>query len=51
MGETTDYCPFLVHRKTVLTVRSPDGKQRALRIFGSMLEQDRRYKIFSFVTD
>lgn len=51
VGDTTDYGPFQVHRDTVLTVRAPDGKRGTLRIFGSMLEQEGRYKIFSFVTD
>lgn len=51
VGETTDYGPFQVHRETVLTVSAPDGARGALRIFGSMLEQDGRYQIFSFVTD
>ena len=51
VGETTDYGPFRVHRDTVLTVRTPDGDRGTLRIFGSMLEQQGRYQIFSFVTD
>ena len=51
VGETTDYGPFQVHRETVLTVRAPDGERGTLRIFGSLLEQDGRYQIFSFVTD
>ena len=51
VGETTDYGPFRVHREAVLTVRAPDGERGTLRIFGSILEQDGRYKIFSFVTD
>ncbi len=51
VGETTDYGPFQVHRETVLTVSAPDGERGTLRIFGSMLEQEGRYKIFSFVTD
>ena len=50
-GETTDYGAFRVHRETVLTVRDPDGERAALRIFGSMLEREGRYRIFSFVTD
>ena len=51
VGETTDYGPFRVHREAVLTVRAPDGERATLRIFGSMLEQDGRYRILSFVTD
>ena len=51
VGETTDYGPFRVRRETVLTVERPDGGRGTLRLFGSMLEQDGRYQIFSFVTD
>ena len=51
VGETTDYGPFQVHRETVLTVSTPDGERGTLRVFGSMLEQDGHYQIFSFVTD
>ena len=51
LGETTDYGAFRVHRETVLTVRTPEGDQRVMRLFGSMIEQDGRYKIYSFVVD
>ena len=50
-GETTDYGAFRVHRETALAVRLPDGKRSVVRVFGSMIEQDGRFKIFSFVTD
>ncbi len=50
-GETTDYGPFRVHRQTTLTVRRPGGQQAVVQLFGSMIEQDGRFKIFSFVTD
>lgn len=51
LGETTDYGSYRVHRKTALTVRTPEGGQRVVRLFGSMIERAGRYKIFSFVTD
>lgn len=51
LGETTDYGAFRVHRETVLTVRTPGGDRRVIRLFGSMIEQDRRYKLYSFVVD
>lgn len=51
VGETTDYGQFRIHRETVLTVRASDGQRGTLRLFGSMLEQQGRYQIFSFVTD
>ncbi len=51
LGETTDYGGFLVHRETALTVRRGGGEPEVVRLFGSMIEQDGRFKIFSFVTD
>lgn len=51
LGETTDYGSYRVHRKTALTVRTPEGRQRVVRLFGSMIERAGRYQIFSFVTD
>lgn len=51
LGETTDYHSYRVHRKTALTVRTPEGGRRVVRLFGSMIERGGRYKIFSFVTD
>lgn len=50
-GESTDYGPIRVHRETRLTVIDEFGRLYNLRLFGSMLEADGRYKVFSFVTD
>ena len=50
-GGTTDYGPFKVHRKSQLTVRDDDGTDRHLRVFGSVLEQGGRFKVFSYVVD
>jgi len=50
-GETTDYGDFLVHRDSRLVVRSPDGVERAVRLFGAILERDGAFKIYSFIVD
>jgi len=50
-GETTDYATFSVHRETWLVVRNEEGRRGRLQLFGSMIERDGRYKLFSFVTD
>lgn len=48
---TTPYKTFVVHRKAVVTVRDGAGAQTDLRLFGSVIEQGGRFKVFSFVTD
>jgi hypothetical protein len=50
-GETTTYRSYVVHRKAELIVREADGHEDRLRLFGSVLERDGRYKLFSFVVD
>lgn len=50
-GETTRYDTYQVHRDSLLVVRDPEGAQRELRLFGSMLEKDGGWKIYSFVVD
>jgi hypothetical protein len=50
-GETTDYETFRVRRRSVLRVRTGDGRVQRLRVFGSMIELDRRVKVFSYVVD
>lgn len=49
-GETTDYGRFRVHRKTTLDLKGPKGAQ-TLKLFGSMIESDGHWKIYSFVVD
>lgn len=51
LGETTDYGPFRVHRDTVLTVLDSEGTRSVARLFGGMVEQGGRFKIYSFVVD
>lgn len=50
-GETTRYGALTIHRESVLTVTDLQGRPATLRLFGSMLERDGRYKVFSYVTD
>jgi hypothetical protein len=50
-GETTDYETHRVRRKSVVVVKTGDGKETRARWFGSIIEQDGRYKVFSYVVD
>jgi hypothetical protein len=50
-GQTTDYRTFRVHRDSVVTLRDKRGRQASRRLFGSMIEQRGRYKVFSYVVD
>jgi hypothetical protein len=50
-GDTTRYPSYTVHRETTLRVRDDAGVQHDLRLFGSSVEKDRTWKIFSFVVD
>lgn len=50
-GDTSRHETFAVHRGTQLVVRGADGSERRLALFGSLLERDGRYKIFSYVTE
>jgi hypothetical protein len=49
-GGTTQYRTYLVHRETELTVRDATGESR-VQLFGSVLEKDGRFKVFSYVVD
>ena len=50
-GETTDYGAYRVHRRSVVTVRDAAGRQEMIRVFGSLIEQNGRYRVFSYVVD
>jgi hypothetical protein len=50
-GRSTPYGSFTVHRDVTLDVVDDAGVRGQLRVFGSLLERDGRWKIFSFVTD
>jgi hypothetical protein len=50
-GETTDYETFRVRRDSVVVLRTPGGGESRHRLFGSMIEESGRYKVFSYVVD
>ena len=50
-GDTTDYETYRIFRKSVVTLRDRDGQVTRARIFGSLIEQDGRYKVFSYLVD
>lgn len=50
-GETTRYPASTVRRKTVVTVQDSTGAIADLRLFGSAIEHDGSWKVFSYVTD
>jgi hypothetical protein len=47
----TDYRAYRVHRETTLRVRDSSGAERNLRVFGSLLEKDGAWKVFSYVVE
>jgi hypothetical protein len=50
-GESTRYGSSLVHRDTVLVVHRRDGVDERVRLYGSTLEKDGAFKVFSYVVD
>lgn len=46
-----DYGSYRIHPESRLAVRGPSGEATTLRLFGSVIEQDGRFKIYGFVTD
>jgi hypothetical protein len=51
-GGATAYRTFVVHRKPRLVVKElPSGPKRNLAVFGSVIECDGRYKLFSYVVN
>ncbi len=50
-GATTDYGRYRVRRESVVTLRDRDDRETTGRLFGSMIEMDGRYKVFSYVVD
>lgn len=50
-GETTDYGAYRVHRRSVVTLRDGAGRLETTRVFGSLIEQGGRYRVFSYVVD
>jgi hypothetical protein len=49
-GET-EYRSYTVHRETTLTVVDGTGRQAHVRLFGSLVEKDGAWKVFSYVVD
>jgi len=49
-GEVTPYQSYTVHRDSVFVVRTADGATQDVRLCGSMVEQEGRWKVFSYVT-
>ncbi|MCG6920368.1 MAG: hypothetical protein LJF15_04675 [Acidobacteria bacterium] len=51
-GGQTAYQTFVVHREPMLRLRDRrTGEEREMALFGSLLEHDGRYKLFSFNID
>ena len=50
-GESTPYETFTVHRDSRLRIRDPEGAERHVRLFGSVLQRGGEYKLFSYVVD
>jgi hypothetical protein len=50
-GETTRYPSYTVYRETVLKVRDDQAIEADLRVFGSSVEKDDTWKVFSYVVD
>jgi hypothetical protein len=50
-GGITEYAGFRVHRDALLEVGDGAGAELELRLFGSAIEMDGRWKVFSFNTD
>lgn len=48
-GGTQRYGDYAVHGGATFVVRDDSGGEAALRLFGSVLEKDGRFKVFSFV--
>jgi len=47
-GETTPYQSFKVHRDARLVVRDEEGQVESVNFFGSIIEWNGRYKLFSY---
>ncbi len=47
----TDYDTFTVHRDARVKIRLDDGREEWLDLFGSVMEREGKYKLFSYVTD
>jgi hypothetical protein len=50
-GDTTQHETYSVSRKTHLVVRGESGEERTVRLFGSVIRQDGRSKVYSYIID
>ena len=50
-GETTSAADYTVSRKTYLVVKDEGGEQKTIRVFGSIIRQDGRSKVYSYIQD
>ena len=50
-GDTTEHETYSVSRKTHLVVRDESGEERTVRLFGSVIRQDGRSKVYSYIID
>lgn len=50
-GDQTPYQTYTVHRTATFVVRDAAGQAHDLRLCGSMIEQDGRWKVFSYVVN
>ncbi len=50
-GETTQYSTFSVMRDSEIVAADETGRELILRLYGSAMVKDRRYKLYSFVVD
>jgi len=50
-GGSSRYGDVIVHRDTQLVFASADGSEKIVELFGSTIEQDGRFKVFSYVVD
>jgi hypothetical protein len=50
-GETTRYPSYVVQRDTILLVRDESAAVVEVRLFGSMIQKDGGWKVFSYVVD
>ena len=50
-GDETDYGTFNVSRETRLFVHDSEGQEHTLRLFGSIIRQNGRSKVFSYIVD
>jgi hypothetical protein len=48
---TTEYKGFKVHEDARVVVKDSAGQEKELKLFGSILEYDGQFKLFSYITD